>query len=79
MWYTESGSDGAHQYDGVVRVDMSGRQTFFPTPTPNSYPLAIVPGLDGNIWFGEDGAGIVGRITRLDRAARSSACFGLHV
>jgi streptogramin lyase len=37
--------------------------TEFPIPTPNSEPLRITVGPDGNLWFGESGANKIGRIT----------------
>lgn len=35
----------------------------FPIPTHNSGPMEITTGLDGNLWFTENTAGRIGRIT----------------
>ena len=37
--------------------------TEFPIPTPNSQPLRIIVGLDGNLWFSESEVNKIGRIT----------------
>jgi streptogramin lyase len=35
----------------------------YPLPSPNSYPLGIVSGADGNLWFTEGLGNNIGRIT----------------
>jgi streptogramin lyase len=37
--------------------------TMFPIPTANSYPMGIVSGPDGNLWFTESQPSKIGRIT----------------
>src|SRR5258708_982265 len=40
-----------------------GSITEFPTPTFSSFPLGITVGSDGNLWFTEQAASKIGRIT----------------
>src|SRR5207245_3541468 len=41
----------------------SGSITEFDVPTPNSGPIGITVGPDGNLWFAEYTSGQIGRIT----------------
>lgn len=42
---------------------LAGAITEFPIPTANSIPKGITAGPDGNLWFTEDSADKIGRIT----------------
>jgi hypothetical protein len=42
---------------------LPGHVTEFAVPTPGSVPMRIVTGPDGNLWFTEQGANQIGRIT----------------
>jgi virginiamycin B lyase len=57
VWFTEGDAGGA----SIGRIDRVGRLTQFPLPSGEAGPLGIVPGPDGNIWFG--GANRIGRIS----------------
>lgn len=42
--------------DNHTAPNPSGIFTVFPVPTPDSFPLGIAPGPDGNEWFTEYGS-----------------------
>jgi streptogramin lyase len=48
----------------IGRITVSGVITEFATPTPNSTPVSIVAGPDGNLWFTENMASKIGRFRR---------------
>ena len=41
----------------------AGRVRAFPIPTPDSQPISIILGPDGNLWFTEQNASNVARVT----------------
>jgi len=41
----------------------AGAITEYDIPTANSGPIAITTGPDGNLWFTENNAGAIGKIT----------------
>src|SRR5437016_11545137 len=47
----------------AVAMGGSAQVTEFPIPTSNSGPLGITRGPDGNVWFTENGAKKIGRIS----------------
>jgi virginiamycin B lyase len=46
-----------------LKVTPSGAITAFPLPAPTREPLGITAGPDGNLWFGEQSHGRIGRMT----------------
>jgi virginiamycin B lyase len=59
LWFT--GSDDSV---GVIgRIGLDGEVLQYPTPTLDSFPLAITAGPDGAMWFTESFANQIGRIT----------------
>jgi streptogramin lyase len=59
LWFTEFGNPGR-----IGRITTTGAIDEFPIPSPNSGPLGIVTGCDGNLWFAESAnPGRIGRIT----------------
>lgn len=43
---------GTNQPSGAIgRITSDGKLSIFPLPHPNSYPLDLVAGPDGNLWF----------------------------
>ena len=48
---------------GEGRITTAGVITEFPIPTPDSRPVTITSGPDGNLWFTEWNAQKIGRIT----------------
>jgi hypothetical protein len=57
VWFTEASANK------IARISPSGQVTEFPIPTLGAHPLDIVRGSDGNLWFTENGAARIGRIT----------------
>lgn len=58
MWFTELVGNA------IGHISVNGTVEEFKIPTPNSRPIAIVPGPDGNVWFTEESTNNVGRIKR---------------
>jgi virginiamycin B lyase len=57
MWCTELGASN------IARIAPNGTVTELSIPTPNSRPIAVIPGPDGaSMWFSEEAGGKVGRI-----------------
>ncbi len=59
--------------------ELKGTISEFPLPTPHFYPVGIMTGPDGNLWFTEAAcakgqSGKIGRITPAGRSA-SSLCY----
>src|SRR5438093_608793 len=48
---------------GASPAQAAKRFREFPVPTPNSYPIGITAGPDGNLWFTEFFASEIGRVT----------------
>ena len=66
LWFTESGRfTGEELSDGnkIGRITREGAITEFLIPTPQSGPIGITAGPDGNLWFTEEVATKIGRIT----------------
>jgi streptogramin lyase len=58
MWFTEQ------RENKIGRIALSGSPiTEFAIPTPNSEPIGIALGPDGNLWFAESKGNKIGRIT----------------
>ncbi|HYJ84043.1 MAG TPA: hypothetical protein VEW26_14515, partial [Allosphingosinicella sp.] len=51
----------------IARVAAYGSVTEFLIPTPNSRPIAIIPGPAGAMWFSEEAGSKIGRIDREGR------------
>src|SRR5690242_1642857 len=47
----------------AVRAPTANDITEFTVPTPHATPLLIVTGSDGNLWFTEQAANKIGRLT----------------
>src|ERR1700680_512998 len=70
---------------GLLCTTCAAQATFteYPIPTPNSLPLAIAAGPDGNLWFVEELENQIGRITTAGVIAEfsvptaASALFGI--
>jgi virginiamycin B lyase len=79
LWFTDGWFTGSEI--GRYRPGPDGGFAEFTTPTPNSRPLGITPGPDGNMWFVELGACKIasvtpaGVITEYDIAAGSTSCM----
>jgi virginiamycin B lyase len=58
LWFTELATASK-----VARITTAGTITEFPTPTANSYPIAITVGPDGALWVVEKNASKLARIT----------------
>ncbi|MBV9281281.1 MAG: hypothetical protein JOZ41_14470 [Chloroflexi bacterium] len=64
VWFTANSHNGRVLSNGVVgRVATTGQITEFGTPTAVSDPTDMASGSDANIWFDEDSAHAIGRIT----------------
>ncbi|MGH7485123.1 MAG: virginiamycin B lyase family protein, partial [bacterium] len=66
LWFTESGRFTGGVLSGgnkIGRVTPQGTITEFSIPTPQSGPIAITAGSDGNLWFTEEIGNKIGRIT----------------
>jgi hypothetical protein len=61
-WFTQRGFDH-DAADGIGRLTTEGRYTSWPLPRRRAAPLRIVPGPDGALWFTEQDAHAIGRIT----------------
>jgi streptogramin lyase len=61
-WFTQRGFD-RDAADGIGRLTTEGRYTSWPLPRRRAAPLRIVPGPDGALWFTEQDAHAIGRIT----------------
>jgi virginiamycin B lyase len=68
LWYTGTANAlSDHQQAWIVRLAVThspGAITEFALPT-QSLPTSIVAGLDGNLWFFDDGTHAIGKITPL--------------
>jgi streptogramin lyase len=53
----------------IVGVARGQAVTAFPIPTANSYPALITPGPNDNLWFTEQDANQIGRITTVPLTA----------
>lgn len=58
VWFTSPGTNQVGMFDPT-----SGQFTMYDVPTPDSWPLGITIGPDGNIWFIERTAHQVGEVT----------------
>jgi virginiamycin B lyase len=67
LWFVESGFTdlpGGDAVGAIGRITTSGEVTNeFPTITPESDPISIVAGPDGNLWFTESLTNDIARIT----------------
>ena len=69
LWFTEDvlGGKGNKIDSKIGRITPAGSITEFPLPKPCAFifcgPLGITAGPDGNLWFTEELAGEIGRIT----------------
>jgi virginiamycin B lyase len=66
LWFTESGRFIGEELSGgnkIGRISPEGSITEFLIPTPQSGPIAIIAGPDGNLWFTEEVANKIGRIS----------------
>ena len=62
--------------DKIGRITTRGDVTEFPIPTPNARPWGIAAGLDGSIWFTENGASQIGRISLPSACDANTLCLG---
>ncbi len=60
IWYTKSGESNYSGYIGRIKPD--GIISEYLVPVYISKPFGITSGPDGNIWFGDSRAGIIGRV-----------------
>jgi virginiamycin B lyase len=56
MWFTE------YRGNKIGRITVDGTVSEFALPTMNAEPKGIVAGTDGNMWFAERAAGLIGWI-----------------
>jgi hypothetical protein len=69
LWFSQTNGGGR-----IGRITTSGAVTNFQTPT-NAPTNSITLGPDGNVWFAENSAGIVGRVTPAGQVSEFPAGF----
>ena len=64
MWFTEGNPDQPSASGNKIgMITPQGQITEYPIPTPDSAPVGITKGPDGNLWFTEYQTSKIGRIT----------------
>jgi streptogramin lyase len=61
MWVTESTGNAVARISGIITPPLAVKS--FATPTKKSAPGGIVTGGDGNVWFSENAADKIGRLS----------------